>query len=116
MVAMGEGDASEGRGAEGSGHAWHDLERNPSVAEGLGFFAAAAEHERIATLEAHHTFTASGRFDHGLMKDRPALGMAAGQLVDTNAPRVGRRVVKQPYRYESIVKHQIGLAEAFDGT
>ena len=52
-VAVGERDLRRGGGAERRGDAGDDLDRHARGAAGLGFLAAAAEHERIAALEAH---------------------------------------------------------------
>ena len=51
---------------EGRGHAGHDLERNAGVGQRFGLFAAAAEDERIAALEAHDGEAAARALDqHG---------------------------------------------------
>src|SRR5947207_2378446 len=45
--------AIAGGGADGARDAGHDLERDPGRGQCLGFLAPAAEHERVAALQAN---------------------------------------------------------------
>ena len=63
VLAMGERHAGVGGNAEGSGHAGHDFKGYAGIGQGLGFFAAAAEEEGVAALEAHHGQAAARALD-----------------------------------------------------
>ncbi len=51
-AAVGDGDAGVGGSGEGGGDAGDDFKRYPAGAEVAGLFAAAAEDEGVAALEA----------------------------------------------------------------
>ena len=63
--AMGQRNARVGRRGDGGGDAGDDDEGDAGVDERLGLFAAAAEDERIAALEAHDDLPARARARRG---------------------------------------------------
>ena len=66
-AAVGDRDAGVRRRPDGAGDAGDDLERDPGGGQGLGLLAAAAEHERIAALEAHDAAGATPGLDEHLV-------------------------------------------------
>ena len=54
LVAVRDRDAGVGGRGDARGHARHDLEAHARLGQRLGLLAAAAEHERVAALQAHH--------------------------------------------------------------
>ena len=90
--------------------AGHDLEGNARVAAGLGLFAAAAEHERVAALQAHD-------FEPVLARDEQLVDLllrhrgAARRLADVDELGTGRREVEQRRRREPVVDHNIGAPQ-----
>src|SRR5208337_2785165 len=63
MVAVGQGNAGIGRGADRRGHAWADLERNAVLGQRLDLLAASAEHEGIAAFQPKHPPALLGELD-----------------------------------------------------
>ena len=57
-------DAGQLRRRDRGGHARHDLERNPGRRQRQRFFAAAAEHERVAALEPDDALALPRGADH----------------------------------------------------
>ncbi len=51
---MGQGKAELGGGGAGGGDAGHDLDLHPVLLQIVLLLARAAEHRRIAALQAHH--------------------------------------------------------------
>ncbi len=74
-AAMRDRDARVGRDRDRAGDAGYDLERHAGPDAGQRFFAAAAEHERVAALEP----------DHALAGQRPGddelVDLRLGQVV-----------------------------------
>ena len=62
-AAVRDRNAGEAGRANGGGDAGHDFERDAGGLQGEGFLAAAAEHERIAALQAHHPHALTRGFD-----------------------------------------------------
>ena len=112
---MGERNADRRRAAQRRGDARHDRDRQARRAQSLDLLAAAAEHEGIARLQAHHRL-AGAHAAHQLGVDvvlRPArwplrlptddeLGVAPGARQD------GRR-------HEVVVQDGVGLAQELRG-
>ena len=74
------------------------------------FLAAAAEHERVAALEAHDALAALGRADHQAVDAVLIDRVPAGALADVEPLRL-RRELEQPLRDERVVEHEVGLAQ-----
>ena len=86
-----------GRG-DSSGYSGHDLERNARVIERLGFFASAAEDQRITNLETHHPLALAGEAHEQLvdliLTDRFPAATAFPDAIElgmTGLPCVGRK-------------------------
>ena len=69
---MRHGDPGVGRRGDARGHARDHLERDVRGAQGLGLLAAAAEYERIPTLEADHRLAGDARARRAAHRSPPA--------------------------------------------
>ena len=100
VLAVRQRHAGVGRDAERRGDAGNDLEGDAGIGQRFGFFAAAAEDERIAALEAHHVPAAARALDeHGadfflgegvggfLLADVDALGGGGGEIEQASFAR-----------------------------
>ena len=77
------------------------------------FFTAAAEHERIATLQPHHAAAASSGANHQSLNRTLRHRVTAGALADKEA--LGTPGVAQnPIVDERVVQDQVGAAQARD--
>ena len=85
----------------------------PAARERQRFFAAAAEHERIAALQPHDAAAAPRRANHqrvnGLLRHR----VAAGALADEEPLRAAREL-QDAVVDERVVQHEIRRAQARD--
>src|SRR4051812_38612184 len=59
---MCHGDSGVSRRGNSSGDTWDDFERNPGFVQRLCLFAATAEHEGVAPLEANNAFSFAPEF------------------------------------------------------
>ena len=109
MIAVGQRYARIGGAARSGSHARHDLEGDALARQRFDLLAAAPEDERIAALQAQHTFALAGEAHQhfadlilrhgvvlGLLADKDTLGVAADQVEDA--------VADQP-----VVQHHVGL-------
>ena len=77
------------------------------------FFAAAAEHERVAALQPHDAAAAARGADHQRVNRRLRHRMAAGALADVEALRAAR-VAQDPVVDQRVVEHEVGGAQPRD--
>ena len=98
------------RRRDDAGHAGDDVERDARPLQRLRFFAAAAEHERVAALEPHHLPAASGRADHQRVDLLLRQRVAAGALADEEPLRAPRQR-EHALVDERVVEHQIGAPQ-----
>ena len=93
--------------------AGHDVVRDARVLQRQRFFAAAAEHERVAALQPDHAPAAPGGANHQRVDRRLRHRVAAGALADEEAlrpPRVAQDAVVD----QRVVQHQVGRAQPRD--
>src|SRR6267142_5073011 len=94
--------------------AGHHLERDAGHRERERFLGAAAEHERIAALEADHALALASGANHQAVDGLLADAFAPGALADAEALRPG----ESPQRMridERVEQHQVRLLEIRDG-
>src|SRR3954447_25259700 len=90
VLAVSNGDPRVGGHGDSGGDAGHDLEGDARRCQGLGLLAAAAEDERVATLQAHHAAPSARTiqdqaFDLTLSRARIELAVAVpGRLADVD--------------------------------
>ena len=118
VLAMGEGDAGVGGDAERGGDSGDDLESDAGIGEGLGLFAAAAEDEGVAALEADDGQSTAGALDQHAADF--ILGEFVGGLLfaDIDAFGARRGEFEESGRGEVVVEDGVGESEnatAFDG-
>ena len=109
LVAVGDRDARVGGCGDAGGHAGHDLERHARLGERLGLLAAAAEHERVAALQAHHPLAlrAHARRAARLISSCADAGVA-GLLADVDQLGVRPRVLAAAARDQAVVDDHVG--------
>ncbi len=127
--AVRQRDAGVGGRGDGGGDAGHDDEGHARVDQRLGLFAAAAEDERIAALEAHDDLAPPGSLDEErvdlLLLQRRFL-VALGACGLTGGPRPAhrardqlggrRRVARDDLGgNQAIGDDHVGSSERFDG-
>ena len=110
---MRDGNASQCRRRHGGGDPRDDVDANTGSGDRQRFFAAAAQHERIAALQAHHMFAAARHGDEQPVDVFLTDAAAAGALTDAEARRV-RRQRQHLGRHERVVQHDVGLAQSPD--
>jgi len=106
-ASMRHRNAGEGRRGHGTRDARHDIEGNSGDTQRQRLFAATAEHERIAALEAHDAAAAARRADHhgmnrGLRQSVPPRAFADEEFLGParklqHAP-IDQRVVQNQVR------------------
>ena len=86
----------------------------PAAASASRFFSTAAEHERVAALEAHDPLPGAGGADHQPVDELLPDLRAARALADEHALR--RRRQRERCRIdERVVEHEVRVAEAIRG-
>src|SRR3954469_13022643 len=94
----------------------HDFERHAGGHEGLGFLAATAEDERVATLEPHDALAAAGELDQegvdGLLLHR----WLPGLLPDVVQLGVRRSFGDETGGDQAVVHDRIRFAYEFERT
>ena len=99
-----------GRGHAG-GHARHDLERDARRGERLGLLAAAAEHERVAALEAHHALARPAQLDEQRVDLLLAERGRARLLADVAQLGVRPGAVERTRRDQAVVEDRVGARD-----
>ena len=109
---MRDRDAGIGWYRDGRRNTRHDLERQPILLKQQAFFAAAAEHKRIAALETHDTL-AFRRLVHQQLIDIFLLhGMIAGRFAYIDILGIIRSPLKDAVVSQPVVYHDIGHFQA----
>ena len=115
QLALGDGDAGVGGRGDAGGDAGDDLERDAGLAQQLRLLAAAAEHERVAALEAHDAPARAGVLEQervrGLLRDLRARAL----LADVDELGVRARVRERLGRDQAVVEDHVGLRDQLDG-
>ena len=88
----------------------HDLERDPGGRERERFLAAAAEHERVAALEAHGLEAPSAEVDEQLVQLRLL------QLGARDQERVVGRLGDELWRNEHVVDERLARADELEAS
>ena len=104
---MGDGDARVGGRGDPGGDAGHDLERDARRAQRERLLAAAAEHERVAALQAHDAPARPGALEHqrlGLLLGHRA---SAALLADEQQLGVRARAVERRRRDQAVVEDHV---------
>ena len=112
-ATMRERDAGVGWGGDGGGDAGDDVERHAGVDERFGLFAAAAEDERIAALQAHDDLPAARALDEERIELLLIEAIASRGTRDQLGG--GRRVARDDLiGDQSIGDDHLGAMERFD--
>ena len=111
MGAVRERDAGVGGGGEGRRDAGNDFEGDAGGHEGLGFFAAAAEDERIAAFEPNDVFALPGKADEGGLDIGLRAAKAAAFFTDEDFFRIGPGEGEDGGGDEVIVDDGVGFAD-----
>jgi hypothetical protein len=106
-IAVRDRDARVRRSGNAGRHTRHHLERHARSGERLGLLTAAPEHERVATLQAHHALAGSGKLDQQpvrlLLGDRSR----AGLLADIAQLRLRPRPLERAGRDQPVVEDRV---------
>ncbi len=113
-IAGGRRDIGIGQSGDARGHAGDDAERDAGGDEAHGLLAAAAEHERIAALQAQHPQALARQFDQPLgdvpLAGRGLAAALAGKFPDHVRPGEAKhRLIDQ-----RVVQDHLRLAERVD--
>ena len=108
-AAMRDGNSSERGRGDRRADPGNDFVRDGRRFECERFFAAAAEHEWIAALEANDALAASRRADHQPIDRVLGDRMATGALPDEESLRF-RCELEQLLGDERVVEHEVGAA------
>jgi hypothetical protein len=117
MVAVRERDAGVGGAGQGRGDARDDLEGNAVRGQHFEFLAAAAEHEGVAALQAHHRAARARMLEHEPVDARlrgcMRVGAAgrAGLLADVDQLGVAAHAREHVGGDQAVVQHHVGLRE-----
>ena len=112
-AAMRHRNAGRRRRGDRARDAGHDVVRDAGVLQRQRFFAAAAEHERVAALQPHDAPAAARGANHQRVNRRLRHRVAAGALADEEAlrpPRVAQDAVVD----QRVVQHEVGGAQPRD--
>ena len=113
-VAVGDGDAGVGGRGDAGRHPGHDLERDAGLREHERLLAAAAEHERVAALEAHDALARAGVLEQQAVRVVLRELRALALLADVDELRAGPRVRERLGRDQAVVEDDVGGAEQLD--
>ena len=83
--------------------------------QGQGFFAAAAEEERVAPLQAHRDLAPAGAVDQQRKYVRRLVRMRPRQIADANQFRPRPGEIEQPLRHELVVQDEVRFRQQFRG-
>jgi hypothetical protein len=108
---MRDRDAERRRHADAGGDARNDLHLDAVGEKRLQLFAAAAEDERIATLQPGYGFSLTCVLDEQLFDEDLRGRLATCSLADLNDSRIGARVREAAAVHERIDEHHVGEAE-----
>ncbi len=109
MLAMRERHPRVRRNAQRRRDPRHDFESHARGGQRFGFFAAAAEDERIAALQPHHVQAATRALDQHGADLFLAEGVYRFLLADVDALGLGGRQIQQRRVGEVIVEHGVRL-------
>ena len=93
----------------------HDIDRNPRRAQCVALLAAAAEHERVAALQAHHAPPGTRLAQQQAVNEFLRRRLAAAALADLDHPGAGRGVVEHAAVDEVVDQDHLGLRERAHG-
>jgi len=110
VQAVRQGQFEVRPGRDRRGHTRHDLVTETRGAKRLGFFAPAAEDQRVAALEPHDGLAGRCGLNELEVDVRVLVGVLAGQVAHAHALRGRRGEVEQPLRHELVVQHEVGAA------
>ena len=114
VLAVSERDAGVGPGGDGGGDAGDDFEGDARLGESGGFFAPAAEDQRVAPLEADDGLSGAGGGDD-VVDDLALLEGAGGPaFTPEGANRLGAGVLQHPRAHQAVVEHEVGPLEALE--
>ena len=94
LVAEGERHFELRGGTEACGNSRHDRIGDAGLAQHFDFLAAAAEHEGIAALEAHHALPRPCGFNHQLVDGVLADARLSDAATDRHARRIAARAIE----------------------
>ena len=111
MAAVGERNAGIRARGERGGDAGNDFERHAVLAQVIDLLAAAAEHERIAALEAHDVFAALRVLDEQLVDLFLRGAAAADELADVESRGIAARELEHFGRNQPVVHDDVGFLQ-----
>src|SRR5690606_34498178 len=109
MLTMRERNACIRRATCRSGNAWNDFESDAVRCQRLELFAAPAENERVAALQAAHALALLREPDEQGVNVLLRNMRAARSFPDIDSVRVSARKVQHRVRDESVVQNDIGV-------
>ncbi len=111
VVAVGDRDPGVGGGGDAGGHAGHDLELDPGLAQRLALLAAAAEDEGVAALEPDDALARAGGGDQPLADLLLRHRRHPGRLADVDELGVLAGAVERPRRDQPVVEDRVGAGD-----
>ena len=115
LVAEGERQFGFGGAAERRRDPGNDDDRNILLAQALDLFAAASEHEGIATLQANHLAAGFRGVDQTLVDLVLSDAALAAALADEHALGVAPHAVEHRVGDELVVEHDVGILQHLQG-
>ena len=109
--AVGQRDPGQRRHRERAGHPGHHGHRDTGLDTGLDLLPAAAEDERVATLEPDHEPPGPGMLDQSLVDRLLSHRPTPGQLRGIDHLDVTGQFVQQGSRSEPIGHHHVGVGQ-----
>ena len=113
-AAVRDGNARVSRHRDGGRDARHDLKRQAVLLEQQTLFAAAAEDEGIAALEAHDCLALFRLVDEQLIDVRLLHRVVARRLADVDELGITRRPAEDAIIREAVVDNNLGALQAVD--
>ena len=108
--AVRERQSRAGRGAQGRGDPGHHDVGNTVGLQDFELLAAAAEDERVATLQARDALSGAGELDQQLV-DALLLAALTGLLADKDAARVAARAIEYGLAHQAVIEDHVGLLQ-----
>src|SRR5690606_6195818 len=109
QAAVGERYARVGRAAGRRGDAGYQLTIDAVLEQEVEFFAATAEYERVAALQAHHSHAMACQANEQLVDFTLGQTMAPAGLAYVVSPTGCGQQVQQCLAHEAVIDQRIGL-------
>ena len=113
-AAVRDRDARVGERGDAGGDAGHDLEGDAGGAQRQRLLAAAAEHERVAALQAHDRLPARARSTISASVCSCGTDVAAALLADEQQLGVGARAVERRVGDQAVVQDHVGARDQLE--